>query len=208
MRLFFKRQTILFFKRLKDMTQEELTAHFRRYIPIGEAELGRFMELTEPYRIPKGRLLLAEGDICRHFNFVTKGILVNFYDDANGFQHVMQFALPFWWTGDLHSLMNGVPGIYSIKALADSEVLRLSRSALDELLASSPLFDRYFRIIFQNALIAHQRRITLNIAFPARERYLEFRERYPQVEQLVPQKYIASYLGITPEFLSKIRRNS
>lgn len=131
---------------------------------------------------------------------------MTFYTDKEGVDHVIQFATAGWWTGDLHSFTKQIPSIYTTKALADSEVLLLPKNSMDQLLEKHPRFERYFRIIFQNSLVTHQHRIIQSFADTAEERYLSFREKYPSLEQYVPLKYIASYLGITPEFLSKIRR--
>ena len=188
------------------MTALELKAKLSRYIRLDDEEALFFYALLKPVSIRSRRMLLVSGDRSNAFSLVTKGCLVNYYEDENGFEHVLQFATPMWWTADLHSLIKGVDSKYSIKALMDTEVLQISKGNLEYLYQELPKFERYFRIIFQNALIAHQRRIIQNIAFPAEERYLQFREAYPDLERLVPQKYIASYLGITPEFLSKIRR--
>jgi CRP-like cAMP-binding protein len=184
----------------------DLQAKLQRYIRLTDEEAQIFRKLLTPTKIKNREYLLVSGDVCRTFSLVTEGCLVNYYEDDNGFEHVLQFATPMWWTADLHSLMHGGPTAYSIKALTATKVLQITREGLEQLYREVPSFERYFRIIFQNALIAHQRRIIQNIAFPAEQRYLEFRDRYPEVEQLVPQKYIASYLGITPEFLSKIRK--
>lgn len=188
------------------MNAAELKDRLSRYIQLDDEEARFFHSLLKPVRIRNRRLLLVSGDYSRAFSLVTEGCLVNYHEDENGFEHVLQFATPMWWTADLHSLIRGTPSTYTIKALMDTEVLQISKANLDRLYREVPKFERYFRIIFQNALIAHQRRIIQNIAFPAEERYRQFRATYPDLEQLVPQKYIASYLGITPEFLSKIRR--
>ncbi|MCB9081134.1 MAG: Crp/Fnr family transcriptional regulator [Lewinellaceae bacterium] len=188
------------------MDYQALQANFRRYIQLTDEEAQYFFSLLKPQKLKARRLLLDIGDPCLYFSLVTEGCLVNYYTDDNGFEHVLQFATTFWWTADLQSLMNGTPSMYTIKAVVDSEVLRLSRADMELLYQQIPKFERYFRIIFQNALMSHQTRIMQNIAYPAEERYRQFQQTYPHIEQLVPQKYIASYLGITPEFLSKIRR--
>ena len=184
----------------------ELKTRLARYIQLEDEEAYFFYRMLRPVSIRNRKMLLVSGDRSDAFSLVTEGCLVNYYEDANGFEHVLQFATQMWWTADLHSLMKGVPSSYTIKALMDTQVLQISREGMEKLYREVPKFERYFRIIFQNALIAHQHRIIQNIAFPAEERYLQFKGTYPDLEQLVPQKYIASYLGITPEFLSKIRR--
>lgn len=177
-----------------------------RYIDLEESEAELFLSLLKPGHVKKRKFLLLSGDVCPYFTLVTDGCLMNYYTDDNGFEHVLQFATHMWWTADLESLMKGTPALFSIQALADTSVLMLSRANLERLYDESPKFERYFRIIFQNALMAHQQRIIQNIAFPAEERYLQFRDKYGYLEQVVPQKYIASYLGVTPEFLSKVRK--
>lgn len=183
-----------------------IQSNFSRYIQLEEGEAALFLSLLEPVRIRRRKFLLLDGAVCRHFSLVTDGCLMNYYTDQNGFAHVLQFATRMWWTADLQSLMQGTPASFSIQALVDSEALMLPRARMEQLFIDIPKFERYFRIIFQNALMTHQQRIIQNIAFPAEERYLRFREKYPHLENLVPQKYIASYLGMTPEFLSKVRR--
>lgn len=131
---------------------------------------------------------------------------MTFFTDKEGNDQVIQFATSGWWTGDLHSLTTQQPSIYTTRALADSEVMLLPKVRMEELLERYPVFERYFRIMFQNSLVTHQNRIIEAFAITAEDRYTRFQKKYPQLEQYVPLKYIASYLGITPEFLSKIRR--
>jgi CRP-like cAMP-binding protein len=131
---------------------------------------------------------------------------MTYYTDKEGNDHVIQFSTSGWWTADLHSLTNQQSSIYSTRALTDSEIFLLPKIRLEELVERYPIFERYFRIMFQNSLVTHQNRIVQAFSFSAEERYDYFQQKYPQLEQFVPLKYIASYLGITPEFLSKIRR--
>ncbi|MEZ4828578.1 MAG: Crp/Fnr family transcriptional regulator [Bacteroidia bacterium] len=188
------------------MNVPTLIENLRRYIQLEDREAEIFLSLTKTKTIPKKKFLLLSGEVCEYFSLVADGCLMNYFTDENGFEHVLQFATPMWWTADLYSLVSRSPAIYSIKALTDARVLQISIEGLEQLYRDVPKFERYFRIIFQNALVAHQRRIMQNHAFSAEDRYQQFLKSYPTLEQIVPQKYIASYLGITPEFLSKIRR--
>lgn len=131
---------------------------------------------------------------------------MSYFTDDSGTDHVIQFALAGWWTGDLHSFTKEEPSIYSTRALADSEVFYLPKGDMEMLLEKFPKLERYFRILFQNSIVSHQHRLIQNFSVTADQRYENFSKRYPSLEQYVPLKYIASYLGITPEFLSKIRR--
>lgn len=157
-------------------------------------------------RVRQNEFIENPGELTRFFTYVNSGCLMTYYTDDNAHDHVMQFATAGWWTGDLNSLMKCVPSIYSTRALADSEVLLITKINMDMLLEKYPNFERFFRIIFQNSLVTHQERIIQGYASSAEERYQNFLEKYPTLEQFVPLKYIASYLGITPEFLSKVRR--
>lgn len=183
-----------------------LLAQIRRYIPLDEVQEKYVAALFIPKRLRQGELIEQHGELTKYMIHVNTGCLMTYYTDKDGVDHVIQFATTGWWTGDLHSLTKGVPSISTTRALNESEVLLLPKVALDQLLDKYMIFERYFRIIFQNSLITQQHRIIQSYSATAEERYLYFREKYPSLEQFVPQKYIASYLGMTPEFLSKIRR--
>lgn len=150
--------------------------------------------------------LEEQGELTQYFMFVNSGCLMTYHTDGDAHDYVMQFAMPGWWTGDLASISKGTPSDLSTRALSDGEVLLITRNGLDQLLEKFPRFERFYRILFQNSLITQQRRVLQNLSAPAEERYKNFTVKYPTLEQFVPQKHIASYLGITPEFLSKIRR--
>lgn len=177
-----------------------------QHIQLSPTEQGILVTLFESRSIKAGEFLEKAGEQSRYFIFVNMGCLMAYYTDDEGVDRVIQFATASWWTGDLHSFTKCEPSIYSTRALADSEVLMITRPNLDGLLEQVPSLEKYFRILFQNSLVAHQHRIVQTLSATAEERYASFRERYPTLEQYVPQKYIASYLGVTPEFLSKIRK--
>jgi CRP-like cAMP-binding protein len=178
----------------------------QKHIQLNQTEQGIFLSLLESKNVKGGEFVEKAGDPSQYFIFVNTGCLMAYYTDEEGVERVIQFATSSWWTGDLHSFTKAVPSSYSTRALADSEVLLITKPNLDKLLEQVPLLEKYFRILFQNSLVAHQYRIVQTLSATAEERYEAFRERYPSLEQYVPQKYIASYLGVTPEFLSKIRK--
>lgn len=188
------------------MTKDSFVKRIEQYVHLTDEEIRYTKSLLEPSTIKQNDLLVASGEPCKFMIYVSTGCLMSYYTDPQGNVHVIQFATSGWWTGDLHSFTHQTPSIYSTKALANSEVLLLSKTDLDDLFNKVPKFERYFRIIFQNSLVTHQFRIIQNFSFTAEERYLYFQDKYPSIEQFVPLKYIASYLGITPEFLSKVRR--
>ena len=177
-----------------------------KYVSLEPEEVMFFTSLFIPIQVRQGGFLDEAGEISKGFLYVDSGCLMTFITNKQGNDQVVQFSTSGWWTGDLNSFTQQTPATYSTKALADSEVFLLPKNSLDQLLGRIPKFEKYFRIIFQNSLITHQHRLVMAFSATAEERYQEFEEKYPVLEQFVPLKYIASYLGITPEFLSKIRR--
>ena len=188
------------------MNTSTILAQISKHITLDERESLYFSSLLIPAKIKQGEYLEKVGTITQNFIYVESGCLMSYYTDKKGDDHVIQFATTGWWTGDLHSFTKQLPAIYSTRALADSTVFYLPKTDMDQLVDRYPKFERYFRILFQNSLITHQDRIIQNFSDTAEDRYEHFRQKYPSLEQYVPLKYIASYLGITPEFLSKIRR--
>lgn len=184
---------------------ELLISSIEKHINLTEKEKEQFLSLLQVKKVRKKQYFLQEGEVCKHNAFVNKGCLRSYIVDNNGFEHILQFAIEGWWVGDIMSFKNGTPSTQNIDALEDTEVLMLTKETQQELFDKCSKFERYFRIIMENSLIAHQTRILENISLPAMDRYKNFAKRYPAFIQRLPQTQIASYLGITPEFLSKIR---
>jgi len=178
-----------------------------RFITLTPEEEQYFTSLLKLKKIKKKGYLLQEGDISRHQYFVNKGCLRTYTIDEKGLEHIIQFAIEDWWTGDMFSFLTQTPARFTIDALEDSELLCLEKNALEELYVKIPKFERFFRHLLQNAFIALQERIVANLSQPADERYCTFITKYPDMEKRLPLKQIASYLGITPESLSRIRSN-
>ncbi len=153
----------------------------------------------------KGQFVVQNGDTCKYENFVLSGCLKTFYIDNEGLEHIVMFAVENWWTADMGSFITQTPADFNIQCIENSSLAQIHYEDLEELYLQVPKLERFFRIIIQKAFISSQKRIINNFSLQAKERYLKFRDEYSQIEQRVPQYMVASYLGITKEFLSKIR---
>jgi CRP-like cAMP-binding protein len=188
------------------MTPHELILHnIAKHIALEPAEQGHFLSLLTTKKIKKKQFLLRENDVCRNSAFVALGCLRGYTVDANGFEHILQFAPPDWWIADMYSLISGQPGHLNIDALEDTEVLLLSKKDQEQLYHDIPKFERFFRIITENSLVANRQRVIDNLSLSAQARYTQFCSHYPTLINKLPQKQIAAYIGVTPEFLSKMR---
>lgn len=176
-----------------------------RFIELTQEEKGFFTSLLKPKKIRKKQYLLQEGDICYYEYFVNKGCLRTYFIDDKGIDHVVQFSIEDWWTGDMYSFLTQSPSQYTIDALEDSELLYIDKPSLEELYLRIPKFERFFRLLIQNSFISQTNRIRESLSVTADERYCSFIGKYPLMEKRLPLKQIASYLGITPESLSRIR---
>jgi len=188
------------------MNPDLILKNISRHIQLDKAEANLFISLLEHKTIKKKECLLRQGEVCRTENFINKGCLRMYSVDENGFEHIVQFGIEDWWISDLYSFLTKTQTSYAIQALEDTDVMQLSKPNFDLLFERIPKFERFYRIIFQNAFIAHQNRINQNLSFTAEQRYTDFIKQYPQLEQRIPQKYVASYLGMTPVFLSVLRK--
>lgn len=188
------------------MNTEPILKNIAKHITLDTEEEAYFISLLQQRIIKRKGFLLKQGEICRTEHFITMGCLRAYTIDENGFEHIVMFGIEDWWVGDLYSFLTQTPATYFIDALEDTELLQISKDNLDKLYTRVPKFERFFRIILQNAFIAQQKRINQNLADTAEQRYLDFRKNYPALDQRVSQKQIAAYLGITPVFLSMLRR--
>jgi CRP-like cAMP-binding protein len=185
---------------------ERIITNISRHILLNEEEIAYFTGLLKYRKLKKKQYLLQAGDISRFENFVNTGLLRAYTVDPRGDEHIAMFAMEGWWISDLYSFLTNTPATQHIDALEDSEILSIEKSDLENLYEKIPKFDRLFRVLLQNAFIANQHRILAGISQTAEEQYSDFIKKYPAIEQRVPQHQIASYLGITPETISRIRR--
>ena len=187
--------------------QTLILQNIAKHISLTKEQENYFLSLLKNKKVRKKLFLSQEGDISKGSFFVTEGILRSYTVDKNGFEHVLQFAPPGWWIADMYSLITQQPGSLSIDAVEDSDVLLLPKQELDKLYNEIPAFERFFRILAENALVTFQQRLIDNLSLTAKERYANFCKRYPLLIERLPQKQVASYIGVTPEFLSKMLKS-
>lgn len=186
--------------------KENLLKNIETFIELTEEEKEFFFSVLQPKKLRRRQYHVQAGDLCRYECYVVKGCLRQYYVDESGQEHIIMFATEDWWTSDMYGLITGKPSLTNIEALEDSELLLIEKTDFEKLLEKIPKFERFFRIKLQRAFVGHQRRLIENMSLPAEQRYLNFIEQSPSLEQKLPQKYIASFLGITPESLSRIRK--
>lgn len=188
------------------LIMETLFKNISETVELSKEEKEYFSSLVQLKEYKKKAFLLRAGEVCRNQSFVTKGCLKIFYVDHEGVEHVAKFAPEDWWAFDIESFLMQRRAFFNIQAIEDTEALLLSRERFDQLLEQVPRLEKYYRTLFQNSYIMLQHRLTQNLYAKAEEKYQRFTEKYPGLEQRIPQKDIAAYLGITPEFLSMLRR--
>lgn len=191
---------------LNKIMSDLLLKNISQYINLSEEDFKQFVKPFEYKKFKKKEVVLKEGDCCLFEGFVLNGCFKIYYLNEKGFEQTLYFAVEGWWITDIDSLINNVPSILNIEALEDSEVLMIAKKDKEYLYETMPQIEKLFRIMNQKSSVALQRRILSLTGKTADKRYLEFLEKYPGLEQKLTQQQVASYLGITHEFLSKIRK--
>ncbi|WP_316839890.1 Crp/Fnr family transcriptional regulator [Pedobacter gandavensis] len=186
------------------MNHDLLLANIAKHIQLNEEEKQHFLSFLQVKKVKKKQHLLLEGDVNRSAMFVTSGCLRAYHLDENGFQYIQQFAPEGWWIADMYSFITQEPGHLYIDALCDSELLLISKANLEKLYKEIPKFNHYFRVLAEKSLVSFQSRSMENLRLTAKERYEKFCLRYPTLIDFISQKQIAAYIGVTPEFLSKM----
>jgi CRP-like cAMP-binding protein len=190
---------------IKKIMFQNINAYVLKCVNLSAGELAYFNSLLQYKVIPKKTMLLQAGNICNFEAYVIKGCIREYYIDSNGAELTLQFAIEDWWVSDITSFEDQKVSSMYIETLEDCELLMLSRQSKEQLLAKVPKLERMFRLMIQRHLSVVQSRLFKTVTQPGIEKYLEFIKRYPTIPQRVPQHYIASYLGMSPEFLSKLR---
>ncbi|PIF46136.1 CRP-like cAMP-binding protein [Chryseobacterium sp. 52] len=189
------------------MDESLIVKNIARHISLNDKETSYFLSLLKEKKLQKRELILKQQQLCKEISFVQSGVLRAFYLDPAGKESTVMFALPDWWITDMYCFINQKPAMLTIEALEESSVLQLTKDNLDELYTQVPKFEKFFRIMMQNAYIREQLRTIESLSLSAEERYYTFLQKYPLAAERITQKQIASYLGITPEFLSAIKTN-
>jgi CRP-like cAMP-binding protein len=184
---------------------EPINRYVARYISFSEEERQFFNSLLQLKKVPKKTFLLQEGEICKFEAYINTGCIRTYYINETGMEVTLQFAIEDWWVSDIASFHEQKPSRMFIETLEDCEILTLNPASKETLLKEAPCFERMFRLMVQRNLSRLQERLFQTIATTAVEKYLDFLDRYPTIPQRVAQHYIASYLGFSPEFLSKVR---
>ena len=183
----------------------QILENISRIVTLTPQEQALFLSNVETKNYKAKTILLNAGEVCKHSYFVNSGLLRSFNINDNIVEHVLQFACEGWWIGDMYSLLSQKPGNLFIEVMEDSEVVLLPKENQEKLYTEIPKLERFFRILTENSLVSNQERLMDNLSLTAEERFEKFCKKYPTLIQKVPQKQIASYIGVTPEFFSKMK---
>jgi CRP-like cAMP-binding protein len=182
-----------------------LLKNIAKHVTLTPEEEERVLSLTAIQSYKTKTILLKADEVCTQSYFVTKGILRSYTIDENGVEHVVSFACPEWWIADMYSYLSQSKGQLFIEVNEDAEVIILTKENQERLYAEVPKMERFFRILIENSLIANQKRLINNLTFTAEARYDIFTKKFNSILPYLPQKQIASYIGVTPEFFSKMK---
>ena len=189
------------------MTHNLILKNISKHIELDKEEVSSFIPLIIMKNVAKKTLLLKEGQVCKYISYVHSGALRAYCVDKEGREATIMFAVADWWVTDMFCFLNEKPAMMYIEAIEDSCIFQLSKENLEKLFYKVPKFERFFRILMQHAYTREQLRVIETLSLSAEDRYDSFLFKYPHIASAVTQKQIASYLGITPEFLSAIRKN-
>ncbi len=190
------------------MSHDLLRQHIKKNVQISSKDLDTICSYFKLEHLNKKEFLLTQGSIYKFEGFVIEGCFRIFTIDKKGNENTLYFAAKNWWLMDIDSFMNQTPSSLNIQALEDSKVLLIHKSDKQTLYESVPIVEKLFRVMSQKALVAWQRRLIRNHCETAKERYHYFKNTYPDIASKLTDKQIASYLGITHEFLSKLKNRS
>ncbi|CAH0281255.1 Crp/Fnr family transcriptional regulator [Chryseobacterium sp. Bi04] len=185
---------------------KSLKTHIRGYVDISDEKLNQYCNAFHLQKIKKKDFLLREGEICGFEGFVVNGCFKVSHTDPHGAEQILYFGIEGWWLSDIDSFITDVPSKLNIQAIEDSEILLISKKDKEKFYLEIPEIEKLMRLKFQRSIIALQRRIIDNLSKSSDERYLDFLKEYPETAHRLTNIQIGAYLGVTPEFISRIRR--
>lgn len=187
------------------MTCTNVITNLSRHISLTKEECDLISSKVRQVTLKRKKIIIHEGQVAKEVAFVLSGCLRSYSVDDNGFEHILQFAPSEWWVTDMYSFISQKPAYLNVEAITDSEIVLLSRQDQLYLFDRIPSLERYFRILTENSLIGTRQRLIDSMSLSAKQRYENFCNVYPSLINEIPQKLIAEYIGVTPEFLSKMR---
>lgn len=188
------------------MSEFSIVNHIRKVVTLNSEEQEALRDIVQTKKIKRRQFIVQPEFTCQYQSYIKKGAMRSYFISSEGTDHTIQFAVEDWWISDFYSYINQIPASLYVEALEDSEIEQISFSGTERLCQQFPVFERFFRIVAQKAFAYSQKRVLSNLEKTAEERYLEFNSMYPTITQRVPQYMLASYLGMSAEFLSKIRK--
>ena len=188
------------------MSDLAIIKHIERFVSLSEEEKAAFSEIVEERRVKRKSFIVQPGFVCKHQTHIVSGALRSYFITPEGNEHTIAIAIDDWWISDFYSYTSQTPASLYVEVLEDSTIQQIGYENVERICNEYPRFERFFRLVAQKAFAFSQRRALSNIGKTAEERYLEYAKMYPQIIQRIPQYIIASYLGMSPEFLSKIRK--
>lgn len=189
------------------MNISALLSYIKKTIDLSSQEEELLSSKVKIRKYLKGQYILQQGDICNFLSFITSGTTKTFHLDNEGNEHIFRFAIENWWATDLPSFIDQDIANTNIQCIVNTQVIQISRQSLEELYHEIPQLEHFFRLLFQRVSITLEKRIISNLSLSAKERYLLFKKEYQEFEQRIPQYMIASYLGVSKQYLSEIRNH-
>ncbi len=183
-----------------------LISHIQNKVSLTEEEKTELRSFFSVKKLKKKQYLLQEGDVCKCLSFVNKGLLKSYFTDEKGGENINMFAFEGWWISDFKSFINQEKAVLNIDAVEETELLMITLEDYDKLMLKIPVMDRYFRILYQNSLVTKDYRLIASNSYTAEEKYLQLVQKNPEMIKRVPHNLIASYLGLAPETISRIRK--
>ncbi len=185
-----------------------LISHIQNKVEINDEQKNLIQTFFTVKKLKKKQYLLQEGDICKCLSFVSKGLLKSYFPDEKGNEHINMFAFEGWWISDFNSFIHQEKAVLNIDAVENTEVLMITLENYERMMLEIPVMDRYFRILYQNSLVTKDYRLIVSNGYTAEEKYLQLAQKNPEMIKRIPHNLIASYLGLAPETISRIRKKN